>query len=57
LIQGALIRLGFDPGRIDGILGDRTRSALREAGIDEDNAVSALSALLQAAFPREFVAT
>jgi hypothetical protein len=31
-LQAALIRLGFDPGRIDGVWGSRTRAALRDAG-------------------------
>lgn len=53
-VQAALIRLGFDPGRIDGVIGDRTRGALSEAGAPEDSAAEALSVKLQEKFPGEF---
>ncbi len=56
-LQSALIRLGFDPGRIDGILGERTRGALREAGCPDAGDVAAfLSERLRAAFPLEYPA-
>ena len=51
--QSALIRLGFDPGRIDGVLGDRTRGALREAGVNPDDPIDGLSQQLRAKFPDE----
>ncbi|MBI4518046.1 MAG: D-alanyl-D-alanine carboxypeptidase family protein [Deltaproteobacteria bacterium] len=56
-VQAALIRLGFDPGRIDGIIGDRTRAALAEAGVTSTATPAAVSALcqqLQARFPLEY---
>ena len=31
-LQAGLIRLGADPGKIDGVIGDRTKGALRDAG-------------------------
>jgi hypothetical protein len=52
--QAALIRLGFDPGRIDGIIGDRTRGALRDAGADQADPTSSLSQKLKEKFPLEF---
>ena len=52
--QAALIRLGFAPGRIDGIIGDRTRGALRDAGVDQGDAISLLSEKLKEKFPLEF---
>ncbi len=52
--QSALIRLGFDPGRIDGVLGDRTRGALREAGADPADPIGSLCRQLSAKFPDEF---
>lgn len=55
--QAALIRLGFDPGPIDGVIGSRTRNALAAAGITNGDDVSAaLDALLQERFPAEFAA-
>src|ERR1022692_2810004 len=33
-LQAGLIRLGFDPGRIDGVMGNRTSAALQAAGAD-----------------------
>lgn len=54
-VQSALIRLGFDPGRIDGILGERTREALRDSGCaDADNAVKFVCEKLREAFPLEY---
>jgi hypothetical protein len=32
-LQSALLRLGFDLGRIDGVMGDGSRSAMSEASI------------------------
>ncbi|MGA8028546.1 MAG: peptidoglycan-binding protein [Bryobacteraceae bacterium] len=53
-IQSTLIRLGFDPGRIDGITGERTREAAKEAGIDLDSPFETLSRMLQATFASEY---
>ncbi|MEN6605289.1 MAG: D-alanyl-D-alanine carboxypeptidase family protein [Bryobacteraceae bacterium] len=53
-LQSSLIRLGFDPGRIDGVLGARTQGALKDAGIDGDDPAGKLSALLEKKFPLEF---
>ena len=54
-LQSALIRLGYDPGRIDGVLGERTRAALRAAGCLEAEQASALvSERLREAFPLEY---
>jgi hypothetical protein len=53
-IQATLIRLGFNPGRIDGILGDRTRGALRDAGVNPESPVDGLGDLLRAQFPLEY---
>jgi hypothetical protein len=53
-IQSTLIRLGFDPGRIDGQAGDRTRQAAKDAGIDLDSPFESLSALLQTKFSSEY---
>lgn len=53
-LQSALIRLGFDPGRIDGVLGDRTLAALREAGADADDPAGSLTTNLKQNFPREY---
>jgi hypothetical protein len=55
LIQSALIRLGFDPGPIDGLAGVRTSGALTAAGATMDNADSKLADQLQAKFPGEFL--
>ena len=53
-IQSALIRLGLDPGRIDGVMGDRTLGAMRDAGLDPDDPLGAAGLLLKQRFPREF---
>lgn len=53
-LQASLIRLGLDPGRIDGVLGDRTRGALKDAGASGGDPAGALSALLKEKFPLEF---
>jgi hypothetical protein len=54
-LQAGLIRLGFDPGRIDGVQGDRTTKALRAAGADLGDPVTWLSDALRAKFPGEYV--
>lgn len=54
LVQSALIRLGFDPGPIDGDPGDRTAAALQKAGATLDTAESALAPMLQESFPQEY---
>jgi len=53
-LQAALIRLGLDPGRIDGVMGDRTRGALKDAGVSGGDPAGALSARLKEKFPLEF---
>lgn len=56
-IQCALIRLGGDPGPIDGAIGTRTRKALSDAGVAWADPVSMrreLDAWTHAAFPAEF---
>jgi hypothetical protein len=53
-IQSGLIRLDCDPGRIDGVMGPRTLSAMREAGVDPDDPGGALGMQLKARFPEEF---
>ena len=53
-LQSALIRLGFDPGRIDGVMGDRTLSAMREAGADADDPSGSLTTRLKGRFPTEY---
>lgn len=54
LVQSALIRLGYDPGPIDGDPGNRTVSALQKAGATLDTAEGVLGPRLQEAFPQEF---
>ena len=54
LVQSALIRLGFDPGPIDGDPGDRTAAALQKAGATLDTAESVLAPMLQESFPQEY---
>jgi len=53
-LQAALIRLGFEPGRIDGVMGDRTQGAMRDAGIDADDFVGSATAAVKARFPGEY---
>jgi hypothetical protein len=53
-LQAALIRLGFDPGRIDGVMGDRTLAAMRDAAIDPDDPVGSATLALKARFPLEY---
>jgi len=55
LIQSALIRLGFDPGPIDGLVGFRTNGALTAAGATLDNADTVLAGMIQSKFPGEFL--
>ncbi len=53
-LQAGLIRMGFDPGRIDGVEGDRTMKALQTAGVDLADPVTWLSEALLAKFPGEY---
>ena len=58
-LQSALIRLGFDPGPIDGNRGSRTDKALENAGIKGESSTCAdqartLVAALRAKYPQEF---
>jgi hypothetical protein len=53
-IQSGLIRLGCDPGRIDGVTGQRTLAAIRDAGLDPDDLLGSLGAMLKAKFPQEY---
>lgn len=56
-VQCALIRLGFDPGPIDGFIGPATRTALAQAGVVSTNAASMREELefwLRTTFPREY---
>lgn len=55
-IQSALIRLGFDPGVIDGAAGTNTKNAAAAAGVsvDDPNALATLEARLRLAFPDEW---
>lgn len=56
-IQAALIRLGHNPGNIDGGIGTKTRGALAEAGLEFVDAATTLAALeeqLKQTFPEEF---
>jgi hypothetical protein len=54
LLQSALIRLGFDPGRVDGVMGARTLAAIRDAGADADDPAASLTSQLKAKYPSEF---
>ena len=54
-LQAGLIRLGFDPGRIDGVQGNRTVKALGDAGADMRDPATWLSGALLAKFPGEYV--
>jgi hypothetical protein len=56
-VQSNLIRLGFDPGPMDGLLGDRTRSALAAFGTsttDLEQALHDLEMALMQAYPGEY---
>jgi zinc D-Ala-D-Ala carboxypeptidase len=53
-IQSTLIRLGFDPGRIDGVIGERTRGAAKDAGVDLDSPFDTLSKMVRERFPAEY---
>lgn len=53
-LQAALIRLGFDPGPIDGVMGLRTQAALRDAGADPNDPAGSLSLQIKKRFPGEF---
>ena len=53
-LQAGLIRLGFDPGRIDGVHGNRTTKALEAAGADLGDPITWLSDALRAKFPAEY---
>src|SRR5260370_10229906 len=50
-LQAGLIRLGFDPGRIDGVPGHRTTKELEAAGADLGDPVTWGSEALRAEFP------
>jgi hypothetical protein len=49
-----LIRLGFDPGRIDGVQGERTLAALKDAAANLDDPASWLGVQLQSRFLQEY---
>jgi hypothetical protein len=53
-LQSGLIRLGFDPGRIDGVMGARTLGAMRDAGVNPDDPAASLSDRLKERYPAEF---
>ncbi len=53
-IQASLIRLGYDPGPIDGIIGPRTRAALEQANIDTNLPVAYIEEILQKQLVKEF---
>jgi len=53
-LQASLIQLGFDPGRIDGVMGPRTLGAMRAAGVDPDDPAGSISQQLKQQFPGEF---
>ena len=53
-VQSALIRLGHGPGRIDGVMGERTLAAMRDAGLDPDDPVGSADLALKAKFTMEF---
>ena len=54
LIQSALIRLGGDPGPIDGLVGTRTKKALTALGVTLTNADEKLTEQLAEKFPDEY---
>ncbi len=53
-LQAGLIRIGFDPGRIDGVMGQRSLAAIREAALDADDPASSLATKLKERYPEEF---
>ncbi len=56
-IQSALIRLDHELGALDGVVGEKTRNALSDAGVpesDENTMLSSLEEQLRANFPEEF---
>ncbi|HWT01868.1 MAG TPA: hypothetical protein VN256_16595 [Pyrinomonadaceae bacterium] len=56
-VQAALVRLGFTLGNIDGQIGQKTRDALTQAGVDFADPTVMLAALeqqLSQKFPEEF---
>ena len=56
-LQSDLIRLDFDPGPIDGILGARTQKALADFGVataDPEQALCDLEAALMTMYPGEY---
>jgi zinc D-Ala-D-Ala carboxypeptidase len=53
-IQAGLIRLGFDPGRIDGVVGARTLAAMRDAEVDPDDPAGSVSSQLKQRFAAEY---
>jgi len=54
LLQSSLIRLGGDPGPIDGLMGTRTRIALAAFGTDEVSARNSVEAHVRIKWPQEF---
>jgi hypothetical protein len=53
-LQSGLIRLGYDPGPVDGVLGSRTTDALKAAGCGEEQPELRLNELLEANFSSEY---
>lgn len=56
-IQSGLIRLGFDVGNIDGDVGNKTKTALAQAGYENylvDDCVEFIESLLLKKFPSEY---
>ena len=56
-IQSALIRLGFEIGNIDGVIGAKTNSALQQLGIKStkvEELTLIIEAKLKTQFPKEF---
>lgn len=57
-IQSSLIRLGYDIGSIDGVIGEKTKTALKQAGVNSLNLETILldlENLLQQQYPQEFI--
>ena len=53
-LQAGLIRLGLDPGRIDGVQGNRTVKALGDAGANLGDPLTWMSDALKTKFPGEY---